>query len=253
MSTAIDASSTGLFQLGSGATLEVAAATGTTTQINFQGSSELIIDNAASFGTNVGTASYAGPQLQHFVPGDKIDLKNFSSAGVTLNYNASTGVLQVSNGVDQVASLDFQTSSLAGNLAFAATSDGATGIFITDVGSPTTVIEAFGSTSLVQVGSNYFLNPVAGGTGPELKYNGLPVVVGQFAPYVPVGVEETAGGYEVALKNGATNQFSIWNTDSNGNFLSFTVYSGTSTALETFETSFQQDLNGDGVIGGPLR
>ena len=180
VSTAIDPSSTGLFQLGSGATLEVAAATGTATQINFQGSSsELIIDNAASFGTNVGTASYAGPQLQHFAPGDKIDLKTFSSAGVTLNYNASTGVLQVSNSANQVASLDFQTSSLAGNAAFAATSDGATGIFITDVDPPTTVIEALGSTSLVQAGSNYFLNPVAGGTGPELKYNGAPVVAGQ--------------------------------------------------------------------------
>ena len=132
LSTAIDASSTGLFQLGSGATFEVAAATGTTTKINFQdNSSELIIDNATSFGTGVGTASYAGPQLQHFVPGDKIDLKNFSSAGVTLNYNASTGVLQVSNSANQVASLDFQTSSLGGT-AFAATSDGATGIFITD-------------------------------------------------------------------------------------------------------------------------
>ena len=106
VSTAIDASSTGLFQLGSGATFEVAAATGTATKINFQGSSsELIIDDAASFGTHVGTASYAGPQLQHFVPGDKIDLKNFSSAGVTLTYNASTGVLQVSNGASQVASL----------------------------------------------------------------------------------------------------------------------------------------------------
>ena len=131
VSTAIDASSTGLFQLGSGAALEVAAATGTATQINFLDStSELIIDNTASFGTNVGTASYAGTQLQHFVSGDKIDLKNFSSAGVTLNYNASTGVLQVSNGASQVASLDFQTSSLGG-ATFPATSDGATGTFIT--------------------------------------------------------------------------------------------------------------------------
>jgi hypothetical protein len=134
VSTAIDPSSAGLFQLGSGATFEVAAATGTTTQINFlDNSSELIIDNAASFGTNVGTASYAGPQLQHFVPGDKIDLKSFSSAGVTLSYNASTGVLQVSNSASQVASLDFQISSLGGNAAFAATSDGATGTFITTV------------------------------------------------------------------------------------------------------------------------
>ena len=27
--------------------------------------------------------------------------------------------------------------------------------------------------------------------------------------------------------------------------------SGTSTALQSFETSFQQDLNGDGTIGPP--
>jgi VCBS repeat-containing protein len=116
---------------------------------------------------------------------------------------------------------------------------------------PPIVIEASGSTSLVQVGNNYFFDPVAGGTGPELKYNGSPVVVGEFSPYTPVGVEQASGGYEVALKNAGTGQFSIWNTDSNGNFLSFTVYAGTSTALETLETSFNQDLNGDGVIGVP--
>src|SRR5581483_7091252 len=35
-----------------------------------------------------------------------------------------------------------------------------------------TVIESFGSTALVQVGSNFFLNPASGGTGPELKLSG---------------------------------------------------------------------------------
>jgi hypothetical protein len=115
-----------------------------------------------------------------------------------------------------------------------------------------TVIELFGSTSLVQVGSNYFFDSnSSGGTGPELKYNGAPVVAGQFGAYTPVGVEATANGYELAWKNAGTNQFSIWNTDSNGNFVSFSVYSGTSTALESLETSFHQDLNGDGVIGIP--
>jgi serralysin len=115
----------------------------------------------------------------------------------------------------------------------------------------TTVIEAFGSTKLVQVGNNYFLDSISTGTGPELKYNGAPVAAGQFGPYTPVGTEATSNGYEVAWKNAATNQFSIWNTDSNGNFLSYAVYSGNSTALESLETSFQQDLNGDGVIGIP--
>ena len=56
---------------------------------------------------------------------------------------------------------------------------------------------------------------------------------------------------EVALKNSATSQFSIWNTDSNGNFQSSSDYAGNSTALKSLETSFHQDLNGDGVIGIP--
>ena len=43
----------------------------------------------------------------------------------------------------------------------------------------------------------------------------------------------------------------MWNTDSSGNYVSSAsdVVSGTSAALESFETSFQQDLNGDGSIG----
>jgi hypothetical protein len=254
VSTAIDPSSTGLFQLGNGATLEVAAATGAQTQINFLsssqlGNSELIVDNAASFGTNVGTTSYAGPQLQDFVTGDKIDLKNFSSAGVTLNYNSSTGVLQVSNSANQKASLDFQTASL-GSSGFQATGDGANGIFITDT-VPTTVIESFGSTSLVQVGGNYFVDPVAGGIGPELKIFGAPVVVGQSGGWNPIGAEQTATGYEVAWKLTGTNEFSVWATDSNGNYTSnlIGVALGTDSAVELIETSFHQDLNGDGTIG----
>jgi serralysin len=118
------------------------------------------------------------------------------------------------------------------------------------IATPVT-IEALGSTSLVQLGNYYYLETISSGTGPDLKYGGSPVVAGQFAPYTPVGVEQTAGGYEVALQNSGANLFSIWNTDSSGNFISYSVYSGTSTALETLETSFHQDLNGDGVIGIP--
>jgi hypothetical protein len=136
VSTSIDSSSTGLFQLDAGAALEVAAVSGTLTRINFLGSSELLIDDASSFGINVGTPSYAGTQLQDFVAGDTIDLKNFSSTGATLNFDPATGVLQVSNDASQVASLNFQTSSL-GSDAFQATGDGATGIFITTAASTT--------------------------------------------------------------------------------------------------------------------
>jgi hypothetical protein len=68
---------------------------------------------------------------------------------------------------------------------------------------------------------------------------------------VPIAAEQTASGYEIALKDAADNLYSIWNTDSTGNFLSFALYSGNSTALEALEPSFHQDLNGDGVIGVP--
>ena len=130
ISAAVDPSSTGLLQLNDGATLEVAAAASTLTRMDFLGGSELVIDDAASFGINVGTSSYAGTQLQDFVAGDTIDLKNFSSADVALDFDSSTGVLQVSNSANQVASLNFQTSSL-GNETFQATDDGATGTVIT--------------------------------------------------------------------------------------------------------------------------
>jgi hypothetical protein len=117
----------------------------------------------------------------------------------------------------------------------------------------TTVIESFGSTSLVQVGSNYFLQSNSTGAGPELMYGGAPVVVGQAAPWAPIGAEQTSAGYDVAWKNASTNQYSIWSTDSSGNFASNLTgaVAGTSAAFEAYETIFHQDLNGDGVIGVP--
>ena len=49
----------------------------------------------------------------------------------------------------------------------------------------------------------------------------------------------------------ATGQYTVWTTDSNGNYTGNLIgaVSGTSYALESIEPVFQQDLNGDGVIG----
>ena len=122
--------------------------------------------------------------------------------------------------------------------------------------SPPTVIEAFGSTSLLAEGNNYFLQP-NGGSAVELSFGGAPVVAGQFdqngGNWVPIGAEQTANGYEVAWKVTGADQFTVWSTDSSGNYLSsaFNSASGTSATLESFEPSFQQDLNGDGTIGVP--
>jgi serralysin len=119
------------------------------------------------------------------------------------------------------------------------------------IGIPGT-IESSGSTSLVQVGNNYFLDSNSTGTGPEVKYGGAPLTVGEFA-WTPIGAEQISGGYEMALKSAATGQYTIWITDSSGNvaYDPSGNLSANSTALETYETSFHQDLNGDGVIGIP--
>src|SRR6202035_2975038 len=115
-----------------------------------------------------------------------------------------------------------------------------------------TVIESSGSTSLVQVGNNYFLDSNSTGTGPEVMYGGAPLAAGEFA-WTPIGVEQTSTGYEIALKDAAIGQYTIWNTDSSGNvtYDPSGNLSGSSTALESYETGFHQDLNGDGVIGIP--
>ena len=74
------------------------------------------------------------------------------------------------------------------------------------------------------------------------------MVAGQFGGWAPIGAEQTATGYEVAWKVPGADQYTVWNTDSSGNYVSnaIGVVSGTSTALELLETSFHQDLNGDG-------
>jgi hypothetical protein len=129
VSTAIDPGSSGLFRLTSGATLEVATALGSNVRMAFLSSSKLVIDNPASFGSNAGSPSYAGPQLQGFGAGDTIDLRQFSAAGALTQYDPSTGLLQVSNSAQQHASLEFQASSL-GSGTFHPSSDGNGGILI---------------------------------------------------------------------------------------------------------------------------
>ena len=113
------------------------------------------------------------------------------------------------------------------------------------------MIESFGSTSLVEVGNNFYLNGNSSGSGPELKNADVGVVAGQAGAWTPIGAEQTATGYEVAWKVAGADQYSVWNTDSNGNYIAnaIGVVSGTSSTLESFETSFHQDLNGDGTIG----
>jgi hypothetical protein len=83
--------------------------------------------------------------------------------------------------------------------------------------------------------------------------SGTAVTVGEFGGWTPIGAVQVAGGdYDVAWKNAGAGLYTVWSVDSNGNYLSNVTggnVAGNSTALEALENTFQQDLNGDGVIG----
>ena len=92
------------------------------------------------------------------------------------------------------------------------------------------------------------------GNGSTLKYGGSDVTAGVFGAWSPIGAEKTANGYEVAWKFGTADQYTVWDTDANGNWTSspIGVVAGSSPELEALEPSFQQDLNGDGTVGLPM-
>ena len=110
---------------------------------------------------------------------------------------------------------------------------------------------SLGSTSLATIGKNYFLYAAGGTTGPELQINGSPVTSDEYGSLAPIGAVKTASGYDVAWKMAGADGYTAWSTDNTGNYLSNIVgfVSGASWSLESLETVFNQDLNGDGVIG----
>ena len=119
------------------------------------------------------------------------------------------------------------------------------------IGPTTVVIQTDGTTALTEIANTYSL--YTSGAGPSLKYGGAAVTAGEFGTWTPVGAIQVSGGYDVAWKDASSGQYTVWSTDSSGNYLSniIGVVSGSSLALKTMETTFHQDLNGDGVIGLP--
>jgi len=120
------------------------------------------------------------------------------------------------------------------------------------LGVVTTLLESNGAVQLSQLANIYSLG---GSSGPFIKLNGTPVTAGQFAipsgTWVPFAAEPISGGYEVAWKVPGADQYSVWTIDAAGNMLTNPtgVVSGSSSALQSLEPGFHQDLNGDGTIG----
>ena len=88
---------------------------------------------------------------------------------------------------------------------------------------------SFGSTSLTEVGNQYYLYN-SSGIGPALKYERRGRCGRSEPTGSPIGAVQTASGYEVAWKLTGADEYTVWNADSNGNYVSSAigVVSGTS-------------------------
>ena len=105
-----------------------------------------------------------------------------------------------------------------------------------------------------QIGNNYFLDATTGqaraGSRDHARWRRRDTP----GTFKAIGAVQLAGGgYDVAWQEVGSNVFTIWSVDSQGHFLANigNNLAGNSTTLENFETTFGQDLNGDGTIGAP--
>ena len=129
---------------------------------------------------------------------------------MTFNYNPLTGVLQISNSANQVASLEFQTS----NGTFAATSDGGSGIFITAPNAAASV------SSIVASGAG-----ISNGSG-DLNAGKIVNLTVNFSSNVTVNT--TNGSPTVALNDGGLATYA-GGSGTNAIAFNYTVASGQNT------------------------
>ncbi|MGY3074732.1 hypothetical protein ACVWZZ_001103 [Bradyrhizobium sp. LM6.10] len=80
-----------------------------------------------------------------------------------------------------------------------------------------------------------------------------PVSANAYGTWAPIAAEQTASGYDVAWKDSLTGHYTAWGVDVSGNYTDNIVpeVTGTNASFQSLETTFHQDLNGDGSIGVP--
>ena len=117
---------------------------------------------------------------------------------------------------------------------------------------PPTTIQIDGNTTLSQSGGNYFLDVTGSNTlGPELTIGGAALGPIQLGSWTLIAAVQTASGYDVALELPGSDEYTVWATNSSGAYVSSLVgiVPGNNATLESLETVFNLDLNGDGHTG----
>ncbi|WP_025037559.1 M10 family metallopeptidase C-terminal domain-containing protein [Bradyrhizobium sp. DOA9] len=177
--------------------------------------------------------------------------KNSANAHYSVWSTDSTGNFQTTlAAAPEVLGTDASLQALEPTLHQDLNGDGTTGVVINGV-----AIESFGSTKAVLSAGNYYLADISTGTGPSLKFGGNVVKAVDYGTWSVIAAEQVSGGgYDVVWKNSANAHYSVWSTDSNGNFLatlgSASEMLGNDAALKGLEPTLHQDLNGDGAVGG---
>ncbi|WP_339031805.1 M10 family metallopeptidase C-terminal domain-containing protein [Bradyrhizobium symbiodeficiens] len=211
---------------------------------------------ATVIAANFGTWSVIGAEQ---VSGGGYDVvwKNSANAHYSVWSTDSTGNFQTTlAAAPEVLGTDASLQGLEPTLHQDLNGDGTIGVPVAPVVSGVT-IEAFGSTKAVLSGGNYYLADISSGAGPVLKYAGATVIAANFGTWSVIGAEQVSGGgYDVVWKNSANAHYSVWSTDSTGNFQTTLAAApevlGTDASLQALEPTLHQDLNGDGTIGVPV-
>ncbi len=79
---------------------------------------------------------------------------------------------------------------------------------------------------------------------------------GEIGGWTPIGAVKTASGYDVAWKMAGANEYTVWTTDSSGNYCSSLHRRSRLGRVRRWNRSrpiFHQDMNVDGTISATIR
>ncbi|MBU6230674.1 MAG: M10 family metallopeptidase C-terminal domain-containing protein, partial [Cyanobacteria bacterium REEB459] len=228
--------STGFSQLGTSLGLDTLLENVITSSSN----DYFVANTAANRFTGYGLSALTGQDvIQEANQLDLLDLSAFSEASVSQTQTGMDLVLGLGSG-RSVTVKNYYGQSVGSRLQiqFAAPSY--------------TTVEAFGTTKLVKDGTNKLYAQVGSATPVVIKNGGAEIYQGTYSGWAPLAAETVGGVNQMIWKNTAGNYLHLWQLDSNWNAQSGTGAWGlNSSEAFTQEANFQQDFNGDGLIGAP--
>jgi hypothetical protein len=126
-----------------------------------------IVSDAAASSTSVIVTAEAGSTVKLY---EGTQLLGSAIADAHCNWDINSGSL--SEGSNDFTAT---TPDVAGNVSQISS------VLDAVIGPPPIVIESAGSTSLDQVGTNYYLESIGSASGPELQYDGMAIFAGELA------------------------------------------------------------------------